>query len=69
MCKNFKLDKRIDHTKTISVDMQKFESKLDQEIVSLLDQVSIDNIKTKLNYLSSFHNRQSLYTSIRQLIG
>ena len=59
MCKNFKLDKRIAHTKTISVDMQKFESKLDQEIVSLLDQVSIDNIKTKLNYLSSFHNRHS----------
>ena len=59
MYKNFKLDKRIANTKTNSVDMQKFEIKLDEEIVSLLDQVSMDNIKTKLNYLSSFHNRHS----------
>jgi hypothetical protein len=52
MCKNknYKLDKIIDTSKTISIDMQKFENKLDQEIISIVDQVSLDNIKTKLNY-------------------
>ena len=61
MCKNknHKLDKMTDTTKTISIDTQKFENKLDQEIVSIVDQVSLDNIKTKLNYLSLFHNRHS----------
>ena len=61
MCKNknHKLDKMTDTTKTISIDNQKFENKLDQEIVSIVDQVSLENIKTKLNYLSLFHNRHS----------
>ena len=59
MCKNFKIDKRMENTKTITVDMQKFEIKLDDEIVSLLEQVSLDNLKAKLNYIRSFHNRHS----------
>ena len=67
MCKNFKIDKRIENTKTITVDMQKFEIKLDDEIVSLLQQVSLDNIKTKLNYISSFHNRHSKSNYINEV--
>jgi Zn-dependent M28 family amino/carboxypeptidase len=59
MCKNFKIDKRTGDMKTITIDMQKSEIKLDNDIVSLLDQLSLDDIKTKLNYLSSFHNRHS----------
>jgi hypothetical protein len=59
MCKNFKIDKRTGDMKTITIDMQKSEIKLDNDIGSLLDQLSLDNIKTKLNYLSSFHNRHS----------
>lgn len=59
MCKNFKIDKRTGDLKTITIDMQKSEIKLDNDIGSLLDQLSLDNIKTKLNYLSSFHNRHS----------
>lgn len=68
MCKNknHKLDKMIDTTKTISIATQKFENKLDQEIVSIVDQVSLDNIKTKLNYLSLFHNRHSKSTHINK---
>ena len=64
MCKNHKLDKTNDMTNTISIDTQKFEDVLDQEIVSIVDQVSVDNIKTKLNYLSRFHNRHSKSTHI-----
>ncbi len=67
MCKNFKIDKRNENMKTITIDMQKFEKKLDKEIVSLLDQVSLDNIKTKVNYLSSFHNRHSKSTHINKV--
>jgi Zn-dependent M28 family amino/carboxypeptidase len=67
MCKNFKIDKRIENTKTITVDMQKFEIELDDEIVSLLEQVSLDNIKTKLNYISSFHNRHSKSNYINEV--
>jgi len=64
MCKNFKLNKRIDNTKRTILETQKFENKLDKEIVSLLDQVSLDNLKTKVNHLSSFHNRHSKSTHI-----
>src|SRR5687768_14343528 len=67
MCKNIKIDKRIENTKTITVDMQKFEIELDDEIVSLLEQVSLDNIKTKLNYISSFHNRHSKSNYINEV--
>lgn len=69
MCKNknHKLNKMTDTTKTISIDTKKFENKLDQEIVSIVDQVSLDNMKTKLNYLSQFHNRHSKSTHINKV--
>ena len=68
MCKNknLKLDETIDMTKTISIDTKKFENKLDQGIVPIVDQVSLDNIKIKLNYLSQFHNRHSKSTHINK---
>ena len=67
MCKNFKIDKRIGNMNTITIDMQKSEKKLDNDVVSLLDQVLLNNIKIKLNYLSSFHNRHSKSTHINKV--
>ena len=45
----------------------KYEKKLDNEIVSLIDQVLLDNIKTKLNYLSLFHNRHNQSSHINKV--
>jgi hypothetical protein len=50
MCKNHKSDKMTEVAKTISIESQ-FEHKLDQEIVSIVDQVSLDNIKNKIKLL------------------
>ncbi|MGI0051791.1 MAG: hypothetical protein ACRD8K_08650, partial [Nitrososphaeraceae archaeon] len=67
MCKDFKIDKKRDNMKTIAIDMQMFKKKLDDEIASLVNEISLDNIKTKINYLSLFHNRHSKSTHINKV--
>jgi hypothetical protein len=36
ICKNLKIDKRIRNTKTIIIDIQNSEKKLDDDVISLL---------------------------------
>jgi Zn-dependent M28 family amino/carboxypeptidase len=64
MCKttthhNSKLDRNITNAKTTSVEIESFNKKLDDKIVSLINQVSLENIKSKLMKLSSYHTRHT----------
>ena len=53
------LDRNITNAKTASVEIESFNKKLDDKIVSLIDQVSLENIKSKLIKLSSYHTRHT----------
>ncbi|HJT85283.1 MAG TPA: M20/M25/M40 family metallo-hydrolase [Nitrososphaeraceae archaeon] len=54
------LDKNIiTNTKTIFFENKSFNEKLDDTIVSLIDQVSLENLKSNLTKLSSYHTRHT----------
>lgn len=64
MCKitthhHSKLDKNITNAKTTEIEIESFNKKLDHEIVSLINQISLDNIKSKLMKISSYHTRHT----------
>lgn len=76
MCKNIKhhsnTDKKIIKPKPILVDIKsnsniKDDITLDKEIASFLDQVALERIKSKVNFLSSnFHNRHNKSNNIHK---
>ena len=76
MCKNIKhhsnIDKKIIKQKSILVDIKsnsnvKADTTLDKEIVSFLDQVKIERIKSKVNFMSNhFPNRHNKSTKIHE---
>ena len=52
-------DNTIANTKTILKELEDNQQFLPEEIVSLLNQVSLENIKSKVTGLSSFHTRHT----------
>src|SRR5215216_1038895 len=70
MCKGNRehsiLANTIANTKTILIELEDFNKKVDEEIVSLINQVSLDNIKSKVTKLSSFHTRHTKSTYINE---
>jgi Zn-dependent M28 family amino/carboxypeptidase len=63
MCKTMtphhsNLDRNITNAKT-KFEIENFNKKLDDEIVSLIDQVLLENLKSKLIKLSSYHTRHT----------
>lgn len=62
-----KLDRNITNPKTTSAEIESFNKKLDDKIVSLINQVSLENIKSKLMKLSSYHTRHTKSKYINQV--
>jgi Zn-dependent M28 family amino/carboxypeptidase len=56
-CSN--IDRNITKTKKTSFESQSFNKKADDKIVSLIDQVLLENLKSKLIKLSSYHTRHT----------
>lgn len=63
MCKSIihhsKIQRNITNAKTTLVDIEKFNKELDDEIIFLLNQISLENIQSKLTKLSSYHTRHT----------
>jgi hypothetical protein len=54
-----KIDRNITKAKTTSTETESFNKKVDDKIVSLIDQVLLENLKSKLIKLSSYHTRHT----------
>ena len=54
-----KAERNITNAKTTLGEIESINKKLDNQIASLINQVSLENIKSKLMKLSSYHTRHS----------
>jgi isopentenyl phosphate kinase len=70
MCKRItehsKLDNSVLNSTTMLPDIEHFNKKLDDEIVSIINQVSLINIKSKVETISSYHTRHTKSVHINE---